>query len=464
MQQETDYLVVGCGASAMTFVDVMLRETKATFTIIDKHHAPGGHWNDAYPFVKLHQPSASYGVMSQTLGKGRIDETGFNAGYYELASGVEVLRHFHVAMEDVFLPSGRVSYHPMSEYLGDGIYASLLSGKKERITIKKKLIDATQLQTSVPLTHERKFEVSEGVPVIPPNHLPRLATDHHHFMILGGGKTGIDTVCWLLAQGTPPDAISWVIPRDPWMLNRESYQPGESFFFGSIGRHANFLEIGATSQSIKEVCERLEKDAYLFRLDPNVWPEMMHGATVTVRDLDHMRMIKNIIRLGHVKHIKPDQVILEKGNIASVENTLYIDCTARAISKESYDDHPVFGPDKISLKMIRLYQPCFSSALTAHLEAGDYDREEKKRMTQPTPMTDTIEDWLTVFITSMTNGYFWGQNPAIKTWLADCRLDGFGKSMRLVQPDDLEKIAVLERMTELSPPAMQNLTKLLAVA
>ena len=64
---QTDYLVKGCGAMAMAFVDVMLKETDANFIMVDKRSAPGGHWNDAYPFVRLHQPSAFYGVASRAL-------------------------------------------------------------------------------------------------------------------------------------------------------------------------------------------------------------------------------------------------------------------------------------------------------------------------------------------------------------------------------------------------------------
>ena len=43
---KTDYLVIGCGAVAMSFVDTMLDESDASFIIVDNHHAPGGHWND----------------------------------------------------------------------------------------------------------------------------------------------------------------------------------------------------------------------------------------------------------------------------------------------------------------------------------------------------------------------------------------------------------------------------------
>jgi cation diffusion facilitator CzcD-associated flavoprotein CzcO len=55
---DADYLIVGAGAAGMAFADTLLTETKATIAIIDRHHRPGGHWNDSYPFVRLHQPSA----------------------------------------------------------------------------------------------------------------------------------------------------------------------------------------------------------------------------------------------------------------------------------------------------------------------------------------------------------------------------------------------------------------------
>ena len=60
MQQlTTDYLVIGSGAMGMAFSDALLTETDAKIIIVDKHHQPGGHWNDAYPFVRLHQPSVT---------------------------------------------------------------------------------------------------------------------------------------------------------------------------------------------------------------------------------------------------------------------------------------------------------------------------------------------------------------------------------------------------------------------
>ena len=59
---ETDYLVVGAGATGMAFVDTLVAESDVDVVMVDRRHRPGGHWLDAYPFVRLHQPSAYYGV------------------------------------------------------------------------------------------------------------------------------------------------------------------------------------------------------------------------------------------------------------------------------------------------------------------------------------------------------------------------------------------------------------------
>ena len=113
-QIDTDYLVIGSGTAGLAFADTLLAESDAHITIVDRHGKPGGHWNDAYPFVTLHQPSSFYGVNSMELGSGRKDTHGLNAGLYELASGPEISGYFDRVMNQRLLPSGRVNYHPLS--------------------------------------------------------------------------------------------------------------------------------------------------------------------------------------------------------------------------------------------------------------------------------------------------------------------------------------------------------------
>ena len=91
----TDYLIVGSGASGLAFADTLVTEKPdVELTLVDRRPGPGGHWLDAYPFVRLHTPSAYYGVNSLPLGKDRIDQSGENAGFYERATGAEVRDYF----------------------------------------------------------------------------------------------------------------------------------------------------------------------------------------------------------------------------------------------------------------------------------------------------------------------------------------------------------------------------------
>ncbi len=46
---DTDYLVIGAGAAGMAFTDALIADYGADVVMVDRRHAPGGHWNDATP-------------------------------------------------------------------------------------------------------------------------------------------------------------------------------------------------------------------------------------------------------------------------------------------------------------------------------------------------------------------------------------------------------------------------------
>ena len=71
---EADYLVVGAGAMGMAFTDALIDHADVRVALVDRRHGVGGHWLEAYPFVRLHQSSTFYGVASTVLGGGRIQQ------------------------------------------------------------------------------------------------------------------------------------------------------------------------------------------------------------------------------------------------------------------------------------------------------------------------------------------------------------------------------------------------------
>lgn len=315
---KVDYLIVGCGASAMAFLDVMLRETEATFAVVDKNFAPGGHWNHAYPFVRLHQPSSFYGVASRKLGRDRLDTTGFNAGLFELASGVDVATYFHDLMQTDFLPTGRVSYFPMTEYREDGTLVSLILGEITQIEIARKLVDGRRLGTQIPLTHKRKFEVEDGVTCIPPNDLPRYVEGRSGFTILGAGKTAMDSILWLLELGADPNSITWVRPRDSWLFNRKHVQPG----------HVQLIEPNRLVMEDSVVAtqpEQLYVDCTAIGLNGNK-PDLAPIFSPGRINLQMIRMYQPTFSAALIGHIEAtlddDELIQSATNVTQMTDTL----------------------------------------------------------------------------------------------------------------------------------------------
>jgi hypothetical protein len=459
---ETDYLIVGAGAVGLSFADTLVSETDARIVIVDRHGKPGGHWNDAYSFVALHQPSAFYGVNSLTLGTNRIDTAGVNAGLYELASGPEVSGYFDAVMRQQLLPSGRVDYRPMSDYRGDGRFVSLLSGKETHVQVRRKIVDTTYYGTSVPATHKVKFQVGGGVRLVPPNALPHLWMSKEPrpsaFVVVGAGKTAMDAVTWLLGSGADENAIHWIVPRDSWLLNRRCTQPDAEFFDDVFGAQAAQMHAFAEGKSVDDIFDRLEAAKVVFRIDRNIRPTMFHYATISEGEVEQLRRIRNIVRMGRVTTLARAKITLTGGEYAVPEGALFIDCTASAV--EDRPVKPIFDGAHITPQLVRVPQPAFSAALIAYVEAHYGPDDEKNKLCQPVPFPHDLKTYPQTNIVNMMNQGAWMQDKALGKWIRSSRLDGFGKILAAIDPGDTAKMELLTKMRNSALPAIENLMRL----
>ena len=464
---ETDYLVIGAGATAMAFVDTLLTEQpEATVLMVDRQHRPGGHWNHAYPFVKLHQPSESYGVASRELSQGQVDAVGNNAGLYGLASGAEVLAYFDSVMQQRFLPSGRVRWLPMSEHSlgadGSHLITSLTSGQQQPVQVRKKVVNATHARTEVPATHAPKYGVHEGVRCVPVNDLPKIARPYAKVTVVGSGKTGMDAVLWLLENGVAPEAVRWVMPRDAWFMNRANLQPGLENFERSMGATLGQMQAMAQAKSLPELFDRLEAHELLMRIDPQVQPSTYRCAVVSPAELTQLRRVKEVVRLGRVKELQATQMVLQHGTVAAEADTLYVDCSASAITHPP--KLPVFDGDSIHLLFMRTCQPLFSAAVIAYVESHVADADEKNKLCTPVPSPELPLDWLRMWGVSLLNGARWRGHAGLNAWLMQCRLNGQAVYMRGVKPDDKERMGLLMGLGAASAAAAANIPVLMASA
>ncbi|MGR8918228.1 MAG: NAD(P)/FAD-dependent oxidoreductase [Gammaproteobacteria bacterium] len=454
---KADYLVVGAGAMGMAFTDVLVSETDKTAVMVDRRHRPGGHWHVAYPFVRLHQPSAFYGVNSRRLGTDTIDRVGWNAGLYELATSGEVCAYFDHVMQQQFLPSGRVEFLPMTEYAGGRTVKSLWSGETTEIDCAT-VVDATYMNVNVPAMRPPPFEVDPSVTCVPLNDLAGLAGTSADFMIIGAGKTGMDACLFLLGQGVEPARIGWVVPRDSWCLNRASIQALDLFEEHMLHWFLDTFEAVAAADSCDDAFRRVEACEQLLRIDPNVTPTMYRCSTVTKAELAELRRVTDVVRLGRVQRIERDRLVLDGGERPFAPGTIHVDCTADGLARRP--PRPVFEPGRITLQSVRTCQQVFSAAFTGHVEAAYDDPAVKNDLCMPVPHPDSDVDFFTNILADLRNMGRWAEDEALTAWLNGSRLDGFSQPGE-PSPRELE---IRAGIAAAAAAAAENIPALLAAA
>lgn len=401
---DTDYLLLGAGAMSMAFADVILSEDpSARIVMVDRHANPGGHWNDAYSFVRLHQPAAFYGLNSTHLGQGGED----------LSSGADIVAYYRDAM-DRFLHTGRLRFLPMSEHRGDGrIVSTIDRDRVTTVTAHRRIVDGTYMQVTVPSICPPRYTVDRSATVIPPNGLAHIRRPHERYVVIGAGKTGIDAILFLLDNGVSPARIQWIVANDAWLLDRGTMQPGLV-----LETVVSMVQSIADATDIDDVFLQLERQGIVFRLDTQRLPTKWRCATVDRTELAELRRIDNVVRMGRVQHVGSSEIRLDRGTIDAVEDSLFVDCSANGLAK--MDAQPIFSESRVTLQSVFMCQQTFSAALIAHLELRNLSDERRNRICTAVPHPELTQDLPTTLITTAQNMI--NCNRHVPLWLRHSRL------------------------------------------
>jgi hypothetical protein len=416
----------------------------------------GGHWLDAYPFVRLHMPSAYYGVASRPLGRDLIDEFGPNAGFYERASAAEICDHFGRALDEVLLPSGRVRFLGQTDYRGEEggrhYLVSLLTGAETSVRVRKKFVDATYVESSIPSRHRPEFEVGAGVRMIPPNDLVAADRPVSDVTVIGAGKTAMDTCVWLLDAGVDPERIRWIRPRDSWLFERTYMQPLEL-----VGQYmqmqAHWVEAAAEAEDGRDFAHRLEERGVFVRLDRTVEPDLFRGAIVSLGELESLRTVRCVVRKGKVRRLDPDRIWLDGGEEPAVPDELFIDCTAAGV--RPVPSRPVFEPGRVTLEYLTIGIVPWSAATVAAVESGREDADVKNKLCPPVVFSGSIKDVLGLAYAGMSGLVARLREPDLMAWNQSCRLNPARGAMDHL--DDPRVSNALASMMTNTGPALRNL-------
>ncbi|WP_104108596.1 NAD(P)-binding protein [Arthrobacter sp. N199823] len=451
---QADYLVVGAGAAGMAFTDALIDHSNARVALVDRRHWVGGHWLDDYPFVRLHQASAFYGVASTLLGGGRVQRHGPEAGLHERADVAEICSYYGHILNEQMLNTGSVEFFANCEYSADRQFVSRISGKRFEVPPKCRVVDARYLSPSIPADTPPPFDVATGAHAITVNSLARLDEASSEYVVVGSGKTATDTCIWLLTRGVDAGNICWIRPREPWMLNRAMIQPDPALFLGAAAR---IMETAAAASTLEELFLRLEDSGIMIRIDRSVTPTMAKTPTLATWELKLLRTIEHVVRLGHVRRVEPGRIALDGGSLAIAKDAVVVHCAASGLKYPP--TIPLWGRTAITLQPIRAGFPCFGAALAGYVEATRSDDAEKNRLCPPTPYPNTLADWAFMTLRGAIAGMAFGSEPDIKAWA-----DGVAINPARLPPEqdrtaDLQD--VLARLKVQVPRGLEGLARLI---
>ena len=440
---QADYLVVGAGAAGMAFVDSLIHNAGVRVALLDRRHSAGGHWLDAYPFVRLHQASEFYGVVSTPLGKGERQAGGPEAGMYQRAAAPDIVAYYARVLESM-VTSGKVTFHPNSEYLGGRRWTSRLSGQHFAVPHSCRVVNAHYLAPDIPAQTPAPFGIADGVHVIPVNDLVRLPEVPGQFVIVGSGKTATDAIVWLLDNGVDPGAVCWLRPRDPWMFNRAVVQPDPLI---NLGTTAGILEAAREATSPDELFLNMEAAGVMLRVDPRVTPSMAKTPTLAHWELDRLRAVENVVRLGHVRHVEPGRVVCAGGEAPIERDALVVHCAAPGLRYRPLV--PVWGPEAITLQNVAP-GPLFGAALAGYVEATREDDAEKNRLCPPHSFPNTPADWPRSIVQGARGSQALATEPDVKRWShATTLFRSRIPAERAGDPDVAGAVARLEAVSEI---------------
>src|SRR4051794_15630795 len=439
----------------MAFTDALIDHADVHVTLVDRRHAAGGHWLDAYPFVQLHQASVFYGVASTVLGGAAVQLSGPEAGLQERARQSEIRAYYDDILHRRFLGSGRVAFLGGSEYHAEDsshLVTSRVSGETVEVDVRRRVVDATYLSPTIPATTPPPFKVADDVEVVPVNELARLTAAPSSYVIVGAGKTATDAIVWLLGNGVAPDRIVWVRPRDPWMLNRAVVQPDPVV---ALGLAADTMAAAASAESLDDLFLRLEAAGVMLRIDTDVVPTMAKTPTLAAWELDLLRTIENVVRLGHIKHVTRREIVLDHGSVSLAPGSLIVHCAASGLQYPPLV--PIWSPDKIRLQTIRVGFPCFCAALAGYVEATRDDDRERNRLCPPNLYGNSAAEWARMQARGTVAAATFGAEPDIADWANRCALNP-----ARIEPSQRDEPGVQRAAARLADHRERGLARLVA--
>jgi hypothetical protein len=237
------------------------------------------------------------------------------------------------------------------------------------------------------------------------------------------------------------------------MLDRAMVQPDPAV---ALGLAADTMAAAARAESLDDLFLRLEAAGVMLRIDGNVTPTMAKTPTLGSWELDRLRTVERVVRLGHVEHVAAGEIVLAEGVVPLAPGALVVHCAASGLR---YPPRvPLWSPDKIRIQTIRAGFPCFCAALAGYVEATRDDDRERNRLCPPNHFPNTPADWAQMQVRGTLATRAYGAEPDIAAWTNACALNP--ARIEPWQRDEPTVQAEAARLADVAEPGLTRLAEL----
>jgi hypothetical protein len=238
------------------------------------------------------------------------------------------------------------------------------------------------------------------------------------------------------------------------MLNRAVVQPDPAV---ALGLAADTVAAAADAESLDDLFLRLEAAGVMLRIDNDVVPTMAKTPTLGAWELDLLRSVEHVVRLGHITHVTRGEIVLDDGVVPLAPGSLVVHCAASGLQYPPLV--PLWEPDKIRLQTIRVGFPCFCAALAGYVEATRDDDRERNRLCPPNILPDRPADWARMQVRGTLAARAYGAEPDIAAWADACALNP-----ARIDPSQRDDPAVRAAAARLADTAERGLARLAELA
>jgi len=200
----------------------------------------------------------------------------------------------------------------------------------------------------------------------------------------------------------------------------------------------------------------MEAAGVMLRIDRSLTPTMAKTPTLAQWELDLLRSIERVVRLGHVRGIEPGRIELEEGDAEIDRDAVVVHCAASGLQYPPLI--PIWGDEAITIQPVRAGFPCLAAALIGYVEATREDDAEKNRLVFPSPLSDTPTDWALMQVLGGRASLAFNTAPDIKEWAHSVALNPARVPPGQAVDDDLA--AAAERFRVAAGPGLAAMAEL----